>query len=156
MNEVIVILHNIRSTHNVGSIFRTADAAGVTKMYLTGYTPKPIDRFGRPQKDIAKTALGGQEYVRWESGDINNVLKDLKKEGFSIISIEQDERSIVLNDFKTLPKMALILGNEVRGVSKQLRDKSDYIVEIPMHGKKESLNVSVTAGIVLFSLSTNT
>ena len=152
MNEVIVILHNIRSTHNVGSIFRTADAAGATKMYLTGYTPKPVDRFGRPQKDIAKTALGAHEYVSWETGDIRNVLKNLKKEGFSIISIEQDERSVALDDFKTLPKMALILGNEVRGVSKQLRDKSDYIVEIPMHGKKESLNVSVTAGIVLFSL----
>jgi len=152
VSEIIVILHNIRSTHNVGSIFRTADAVGVTKMYLTGYTPKPIDRFGRVQKDIAKTALGACEYVSWEAGDVSKVMSDLKKEGFSIISIEQDEHSIALQDFKALPKMVLLLGNEVRGISKQLRDKSNYIVEIPMHGKKESLNVSVTAGIVLFSL----
>ena len=152
MSEIVIILHNIRSTHNVGSMFRTADAAGVKKIYLTGYTPKPIDRFGRPQKDIAKTALGAQEYIKWEASEINDTLKHLKEDGFSIVSVEQDSRSVPIDTFKPAGKIALVLGNEVKGVSKQLRDKSDSIVEIPMYGKKESLNVSVTAGIVLFML----
>jgi len=153
MNETVVILHNIRSTHNVGSVFRTADAAGVNRMYLTGYTPLPIDRFGRPQKDIAKTALGAQEYISWETNDIQVILKKLKSEGFSIVSIEQDPRSVSVYTYNAPKKVAYIFGNEVRGVSKQLRDKSDTIVEIPMHGKKESLNVSVTVGVVLFVLN---
>lgn len=151
MKETILILHNIRSTHNVGSMFRTADAAGVSKIYLTGYTSSPLDRFGRVQKDIAKTALGAQDYIPWEKGDIAVVLATLKKQGVTIVSVEQDDRSVSLEDFKAPAQVAYILGNEVRGVSKQLRDKSDVIVEIPMLGKKESLNVSVTAGIVLFN-----
>jgi len=149
MKELVVILHNIRSTHNVGSIFRTADAFGVSKMYLTGYTPTPTDRFGREQKDIAKTALGAQMYIPWEQCDIQKALKALRAEEFSIVSVEQDSRSVSLGDYKAPEKVALIFGNEVRGVSKQLRDVSDVIVEIPMQGKKESLNVSVTAGVVL-------
>lgn len=145
-----ILLHNIRSAHNVGSIFRTADAAGVAKIYLTGYTPCPIDRFGRPQKDIAKTALGAEKSVPWEyAKTAQEVIKRLKKEGWSIVGVEQDVRS---RDYReTLPaKCAFVFGNEVRGLSPALRDVCDILVEIPMHGKKESLNVSVTAGIVLF------
>lgn len=93
MKETILILHNIRSTHNVGSMFRTADAAGVSKIYLTGYTSSPLDRFGRVQKDIAKTALGAQDYIPWEKGDITVVLATLKKQGVTIVSVEQDDRS---------------------------------------------------------------
>ncbi|MBL4644354.1 MAG: RNA methyltransferase [Candidatus Pacebacteria bacterium] len=155
MNELIVILHNIRSTHNVGSIFRSADAFGVGKIYLTGYTPSPIDRFGRPQKDIAKTALGAEKYIPWESTDVNDVMATLKKDGFEIVAVEQDNRSVSLQDCAPSKRVALIFGNEVKGVSKQLREKSDTILEIPMLGKKESLNVSVTAGIVLFHLQKN-
>lgn len=156
MKEVTLILHNIRSTHNVGSIFRTADAAGVSKIYLTGYTPSPLDRFGRVQKDIAKTALGAQDYIPWEVDEIGEVLKKLKEEGNSIVSIEQDARAVSVYDFNLPKKCALIFGNEVRGVSKQLRDKSDAVVEIPMYGKKESLNVSVTVGVTLFVLKSST
>ncbi len=153
MNETVVILHNIRSTYNVGSAFRTSDAAGVTKMYLTGYTPSPVDRFGRERKDIAKTALGAQNHVPWEKAELSKVLKKLKKESFSIVSVEQDDRSVSVYKYKAPKKLALIFGNEVRGVSKQIRDKSDKIIEIPMKGVKESLNVSVSVGIVLFLLS---
>lgn len=152
MEEVVLVLHNIRSTHNVGSIFRTADAAGVSKVYLTGYTPTPKDRFGRTQKDIAKTALGAEEYIPWEEGDVTRVFKKLKGEGFEVVCVEQDARAVSADKYKLGKKTALVFGNEVRGVSKQLRDKSDTIVEIPMRGKKESLNVSVAAGVVLFLL----
>lgn len=155
MKEVILILHNIRSTHNVGSMFRTADAFGVSKVYLTGYTPAPIDRFGRIQKDIAKTALGAQEYITWEHQDIKKTVTTLKKNGFEIVAVEQDERSVSLEEYIAPKRLAFIFGNEVRGVSKQLRDVSDSIIEIPMHGKKESLNVSVTAGIVLFAVTSS-
>ena len=150
--EIAVLLHNIRSTHNVGSIFRTADAAGVSKIYLTGYTPSPLDRFGREQKDIAKTALGAQKYISWEcSTTPNAILKKIKSEGWVIIGVEQDSRAIDYRSLKPGNKTLFIFGNEVLGLSRGLRDKCDAIIEIPMHGKKESLNVSVTAGIVLFS-----
>jgi len=156
MKDLIVILHNIRSTHNVGSIFRTADAFGVTKIYLAGYTPAPIDRFGRTQKDIAKTALGAQEYIPWEAGDIESIVGGLKKDGYAVISVEQDKNSIPLRDYTSSEKAALIFGNEVDGVPKQLLEKSDAIIEIPMLGTKESLNVSVSAGVVLFQLRAET
>jgi len=149
-DDYVLILHNIRSTHNVGSIFRTADAAGVSKVYLTGYTPAPRDRFKRIQSNIAKTALGAEETVTWEQGELAAVRRKLKNAGFTIISVEQDKRATPLAEFVPRPKTAFIFGNEVRGVSKQVRDSSDEIVEIPMLGTKESLNVSVSVGIVLF------
>lgn len=152
MKEINIILHNIRSTHNVGSIFRSADAFNVTKIYLTGYTPSPLDRFGRVQKDIAKTALGAESCVAWEQSDIRTLIETLRADGFTIASIEQDSRAQSLYTYKPQTKIAIILGNEVRGVSKQIRDKSDVIIEIPMLGQKESLNVSVSAGITLFQL----
>ncbi len=149
--ETVVILHNIRSTHNVGSIFRTADGVGVQKIYITGYTPTPKDRFGREVKEIHKTALGAEKSVQWENTDINSILTQLKKEGFYITAIEQDPKAVRLPNYKRKhKKVAFILGNEIRGVSKALKEKCDNIVEIPMMGKKESLNVSTAAGIVLF------
>ncbi len=147
----IVILHNIRSAENVGSMFRTAEAAGVKKIYLTGYTPTPIDNFGRKRKDIAKTALGAEDFVNWEQKkNIFSLLEKLKKEYF-IISIEQDKNSINYKKLKSQPKNIFIVGNEVKGLSKKVLSKCDVIAEIPMNGKKESLNVSVALGIVLFN-----
>lgn len=150
-NEAVVVLHNIRSVYNVGSVFRTADAVGVSKIYLTGYTPIPIDRFGRERKDIAKSALGAQNSVEWEYvKNISSVFKKLKKEQFEIVAVEQAETSIDYKKFKPKEKVAFLFGNEVRGVSKSLLEKCDNIIEIPMRGEKESLNVSVSAGVVLF------
>jgi 23S rRNA (guanosine2251-2'-O)-methyltransferase len=152
MKEVAVLLHNVRSTHNVGSIFRTADAAGVSKIFLTGYTPTPIDRFNQVRPDIAKTALGAEKFVPWEySKSPASTLKRLRKEGWTIVGVEQDKHSQDFRKFKAKGKTLLIFGNEVLGISKSLRDACDVLIEIPMHGKKESLNVSVSAGIVLFS-----
>ncbi len=151
MSEIAILLHNIRSTHNVGSIFRTSDAAGVAKMYLSGYTPTPIDRFGRPQKDIAKTALGAEKTTPWEYFKTpQKLISRLKGEGWMVVGVEQDNRSIDYRNFKPTSKTLLIFGNEVLGISPVLLKQCDTIVEIPMHGKKESLNVSVAAGIILF------
>jgi len=150
-NKVIVILYNIRSVYNVGSVFRTADAIGVSKIYLTGYTPAPLDRFGRERKDIAKSALGAEKVVSWEQFKKTDLLfSKFKKEGFDIVAVEQSENSIDYKKFKPKRKTAFLFGNEVRGISKSLLKKCDKIIEIPMKGKKESLNVSVSAGVVLF------
>ena len=150
--EIAVLLHNVRSAHNVGSIFRTADAAGVSKIYLTGHTPAPLDRFGRIRKDIAKTALGAEKHVPWEHhASSTRPIARLKKEGWKIVGVEQDARARDYRAFKIKNRTVFVFGNEVRGLSKDLRKKCDALVKIPMHGKKESLNVSVVAGIVLFS-----
>lgn len=147
-----VILHNIRSAHNVGSVFRTADGAGVARIYLTGYTPRPVDRFGRAQPEIQKTSLGAGEYVTWEAADdIAAVIDALKTEGFAIVAVEQNARAVSLHDFKKPPKAAYIFGNETEGIEPAVLDLADTIVEIPMQGRKESLNVAVAAGIALFS-----
>jgi 23S rRNA (guanosine2251-2'-O)-methyltransferase len=155
--ETILILHNIRSVYNVGSIFRTADAAGVTKIILTGYTPTPLDRFKRPRLDLQKVALGAEQTVAWEySKNPFAAIFKLKQEGVAIVAIEQDPRSTSIFSYakhKSKVPVALVLGNEVRGLSKALLNKCDAIVEIPMRGKKESLNVSVAAGIVLFTIT---
>lgn len=151
-HEMAVLLHNIRSAHNVGSIFRTADAAGVSRVYLSGYTPTPRDRFGRVQRHIAKTALGAETCIPWDYAvSPTALISNLKKEGWVVVGIEQDKRARDYRSFKWRDKTLLIFGNEVRGLSKELRGKCDALVEIPMHGKKESLNVSVAAGIVLFA-----
>lgn len=147
----MILLHNIRSAHNVGSIFRTADGAGVSEIILSGYTPCPVDTFGRPQKDIKKTALGAEHTIPWRYvKSPGSQLRALKKEGVQIVGIEQDARSIDYRMFAETGTTLYIVGNEVRGISKALRDSCDTLLEIPMHGKKESLNVSVAAGIVLF------
>lgn len=153
--EIQVLLHNIRSAHNVGSIFRTADAAGVTKVLLSGYTPTPADTFGRIQKDIAKTALGAERFLPWKYAKEPKVLlQKARKEGFEIVGIEQDARAQDYRSFKMGKKTLFLLGNEVRGLSPALRGACDTILEIPMRGEKESLNVAVAAGIVLFNTQT--
>ncbi len=159
--EVFIVLHNIRSLYNVGSIFRTADARGIKKIYLTGYTPIPTDRFGKIRTEIHKTALGAEKTVDWEKyRDIGKLIAKLKRrtdldvhQGRSlIVAVEQSPKSINYKKFKSKYPVALIFGNEVRGISPQILKKCDKIIEIPMHGKKESLNVSVAAGIILFSI----
>ncbi len=151
MLRVAVVLHNVRSAHNVGSIFRTSDAAGVSKIFLTGYTPTPLDRFGRPQKEITKTALGAEHTVAWEYfGTVQSVLRKLRAEGFRIVGVELDDRAVDFRTFKKTGPTAFVFGNEVRGLSPSLRKECDVLVEIPMRGTKESLNVSVAAGIILF------
>ncbi len=151
--QIHILLHNIRSTHNVGAILRTADAVGVTKVYFSGYTPAPIDRFGRQRKDIIKASLGAEKTVKWESiSNSIDLIKKLKKQGFTILSLEQDTRSIDYKKAKLINNTLLIVGNEVDGVDKSILDLSDEIIEIPMLGKKESLNVSVATGIVLYEI----
>lgn len=151
--EIAVLLHNIRSSHNVGSIFRTSDAAGVGKIFLSGYTPIPIDRFGRPQKEITKTALGAEKNIPWEFFKTpQKLISDLKKEGWAVVGVEQDKRAIDYRTFKSAGKTLFIFGNEVLGISPSLRKLCDTLIEIPMYGKKESLNVSVAAGVILFSV----
>jgi len=151
ISQICLLLHNIRSAHNVGSIFRTAEATGVSKIYLSGYTPAPMDRFGRMRKDITKVSLGAEKDVEWETvGDIRELIKNFKK--VKIVAVEQDKRSISYKDIKLDNNILLIFGNEVDGIEKEILDLCDQIIEIPMHGKKESLNVSVATGIILYSL----
>lgn len=153
VTQIHLLLHNIRSTHNVGAIFRTADATGVKKIYVSGITPAPIDRFGRARPDISKASLGAEKTVEWESiSDVKDLIKNLKKEKFQIIAVEQDKRSIDYKELKKKENILVIVGNEVDGVDKELLDLCDEIVEIPMLGKKESLNVSVATGVILYSL----
>jgi tRNA G18 (ribose-2'-O)-methylase SpoU len=150
--EFAVLLHNVRSAHNVGSIFRTADAAGVSRIFLSGYTPRPVDRFDRPVPEITKTALGAEKFIPWEyAKSPNSFIKRLKKDGWQIVGVEQDDQAVDYKTFHPDKRTVFILGNEVLGLSKSLCDLCDALVEIPMRGKKESLNVSVAAGIVLFS-----
>ncbi len=153
MKDVVLILDNIRSVHNVGSIFRTAETAGVSKVYCLGTTPTPLDRFSQKRKDFAKVALGAEDLVAWEYLEVGEALiRKLKKEGFQIVALEQDEESVDYRKIKFGDKVALVVGNEVGGVSKSLLKLVDEIAEIPMKGKKESLNVSVATGIMLFEL----
>jgi len=151
--QKVLILENIRSTLNVGAIFRTADAIGIDKIYLCGITPTPIDRFGRKRKDVAKSALGAEESVEWEQApSASACAEELKKSGFSIVALEQTKDSIDYKEYTPENKTAVILGNEVDGVSKDLLGITDVVVDIPMNGIKESLNVSVSVGILLYRL----
>lgn len=151
--EQILILDNIRSTHNVGAIFRTADAVGVEKIYLCGITPAPIDRFGRVRADIAKSALGAEKSVGWEQVKSTPLLiKKLKKLGFQIIAIEQSKDSIDYKNIKSKAKCAVVMGNEVEGIPESTLKLCNVVAEIPMNGEKESLNVSVAAGIALYKI----
>ncbi|MBU6232057.1 MAG: TrmH family RNA methyltransferase [Patescibacteria group bacterium] len=151
--DIRLLLDDIRSVHNAGSIFRTAECAGVSMIYCFGTTPMPLDRFGQKRKDFAKVSLGAEDLVGWEHvADWKPLIKRLKKEGFKIIAVEQSTKSVDHRRLRSDSKMLLILGNEVDGVSKPLLDSSDLIAEIPIHGKKESLNVSVAAGVALFSI----
>ena len=151
--ERILILPDIRSAINVGAIFRTADAVGISKIYLTGYTPRPTDKFGRIQKDIAKSALGAETWIKWEyQKSLISLISKLKKSGYKIIAVEQDKRAVDYKKVKISDKTAIIMGPEVLGLNKNILDKCDTIAQIPMHGKKESLNVSVACGVALFRI----
>lgn len=151
--KAYVILHNVRSVHNVGSIFRTADAAGVSKIFLTGHTPTPHDRFGRERKDLAKVALGAEKSVDWEYQKTTPALiKKLHKEGVYVVAIEQSKGSVNYKKIHPKKVMAFVYGNEVEGIPASILKMCDAVAEIPMAGKKESLNVSVSAGITLFGI----
>ena len=146
-----LILHNVRSHYNVGAMFRTADGAGVARVFLAGITPSPIDRFGRPVPEIHKTALGAELEIPWEVvSDIIPLIKKLQSEGVQVVAVEQSGTSVVLSDFKVPPSVAYIMGSETEGLPAEILEAVDVMVEIPMLGKKESLNVSVAAGIVLY------
>ena len=150
------MLDNIRSLHNVGSIFRTSDAVGVEKLYLCGITPTPLDRLGRVRPPFTKVALGSEENVKWEKrASTWRVLDKLKSEGYKIYAIEQDEKSVPYYKIGGSGKIALVVGHEVRGLPESVLSRADKILDIPMDGIKESLNVSVAYGIVVYSLKYN-
>ena len=153
MKECILILDNIRSVANVGSIFRTADCLGVSKIVLAGITPRPTDRFGRKRRDFAKVSLGAEDSVKWEyDKEVGLAIDKLKKKKFEIVALEQIANAENIRNFKPRARFALIVGNEVSGVSREALDMADRVVEISMMGTKESLNVSVAAGVALFKL----
>jgi len=146
-NSFVVVLDNIRSMNNVGSVFRTSDAFLCEKIYLCGITPKP------PHRDIQKTALGATESVDWEYfSSTNEVIDLLKKEDYTVISIEQVEKSTLLHEFvpEKSRKYAFVFGHEVSGVDQEIVDKSDFCIEIPQFGTKHSLNISVSCGLVIW------
>jgi len=146
---VIVILDNIRSAHNVGSIFRTCDAFLIDKIILCGITAIP------PNKEIRKTALGSSESVDWRYyKNTEEVIMKLKKKDYQIIAVEQANKSIKLESFRPENKKryAIIFGNEIKGISQKIIDNSDSVIEIPQFGTKHSLNVSVSAGIVIWDI----
>ena len=149
--EAILILNDIRSVFNVGALFRTADAVGITKIVISGFTPAPIDRFGRTRSDLAKSALGAEQVVPWEQvPNIFDCLNTYKKAGYQIIGLEQAPHSVDYKQVTPAEKMVFVLGTETVGMSSELIDQCDIIAEIPMRGTKESLNVSVAAGILLY------
>ncbi len=160
MPEIILLLHNIRSTHNVGSIFRTAEGFGVARIILSGYTPYPkVANDARlphiadkVTSQIHKTALGAELLVPFEHHDTLD-MGTLAVAGYQIVALEQARRSINLRDYAPPAKIALLLGEEVHGITPELLAEVDDIVEIPMHGQKESFNVSVAAGIALYQLA---
>lgn len=146
---IIVLLDDIRSLHNIGSVFRTADAFLIEKIYLCGITATP------PNKEIHKTALGATETVAWEyAKNVLEVVNQLKHDNVNVYAVEQTENAVMLNDFQpeSNTKYALIFGNEVKGVSQEAINASDGVIEIPQLGSKHSLNISVSAGIVLWDL----
>ena len=150
-----VVLDNVRSVHNVGSIFRTANAAGIERIFLCGITPTPLDVKGRKRSDFAKAALGAEETIVWEHFTSTvSCLQKLQQEKYFIIAIEQDEKSVDYKTVKTVANenCAFVIGAEVEGISKDALDCSDVIAEIPMLGSKESLNVTIAFGVALYRI----
>lgn len=143
-----VILHNIRSSYNVGSILRSSDALGISKVYLGGYTPNP-----EKDQSVCKTALGAEKYVPWETvWHTHKLITKLAQQGVTIVALEQSKKSVDLKDYMPMFPMALLVGNEIRGLSGAMLTHADRIIEIPMSGKKESLNVSVAFGIAAYDI----
>lgn len=158
-HEIILIAHNIRSIFNVGSILRTAEGFGVRKVFATGWTPTPNNGLPHVQKKLLsslhKTALGAEKIIDFKYENNLDVLIDqLIQDGFRIVGLEQNERSIDLRSYKPTAKIALILGEEVHGIDHSILGRCNDLIEIPMFGQKESFNVSVAAGIAIYELST--
>lgn len=160
MPQIIVIAHNIRSTHNIGAIFRTSEGFGITKIIISGYSPYPtlptgdtrLPHISRKLTDqIHKTALGAETIVPFEYQEVPDIAA-LRDDGYRIVGLEQDTRAIMLPGYIPPAKVALLLGEEVEGITNELRDACDDLIEIPMVGQKESFNVSVAAGIALYQL----
>jgi 23S rRNA (guanosine2251-2'-O)-methyltransferase len=154
--SLVLIAHDIRSAHNVGALFRTASGAGIEKIFLTGYTlvpPKATKLYlSRAEKDLQKTALGAEAEVPFATGEVTAVIADLKQAGYKLIGLEQAERAV---DYRTpveSTKVALLIGTEVMGIPEELQALCDALYEIPMHGAKNSLNVSVATGIALYQI----
>ncbi len=163
--QLVVIAHNIRSIHNVGAILRTCEGFAVHEFWATGYTPYPVipsdSRLphirDRQTGQIAKTALGAEKLVRIKhTDDATRLLAQLKSQGFTIAALEQSKQSIYLTGYHPPQKLALLLGEEVHGITPELLNLCDVTLEIPMKGRKESFNVSVAGGIALYALATNT
>lgn len=151
MHKFYLILPNIRSCHNVGAMFRTADACGVTKLFLVGYTATP------PKKEIDKVALGAETWMPWEHRkDLKRLITSLKKKGVKIIGLEKNDRSVDIGTLQIDTDVALIVGNEVDGITPDIQALCDIVAHIPMHGKKESLNVSIAAGIAMYEIKERT
>lgn len=143
--DFYIVCHNVRSRENVGSVFRTSDAFGVSKIYLTGYTPTP------PHEKISKTALGAEKSVPWEKRrSVSALVKELKNKNIKIVALEQASRSVLLKKFKPRFPLAIAVGNEVKGLPPSILGRADAVIEIPMRGKKESLNVAVAFGIAAY------
>ncbi|MDP1884392.1 MAG: TrmH family RNA methyltransferase [Candidatus Moranbacteria bacterium] len=155
--KLYIIAHNIRSAHNVGAIFRSCDGAGVQKIFLTGYSQRPAEEDkeikSKPEKMLEKTALGAQLSVEWEGADdLAALIVRLKKAGVQIVALEKTDSSLNIKKFKPAFPMALILGHEVDGVKDEILRMCDAVIDIPMRGKKESLNVSVATGIAIYEI----
>ena len=144
---LIIVLDNIRSLNNIGSVFRTADCFRIEKIYLCGITATP------PHRDIHKTAIGATETVDWEHQESSlEVVKHLQDQGWKCHAIEQTENALMLNEFQPKEKIAIVMGNEVEGVEQEVIDQCDGVIEIPQFGSKHSLNISVCTGIVVWDL----
>ena len=159
MRKIIVIAHDIRSTHNVGALLRTAECMGVEHVFFTGYTPYPTKNndsrlphiANKLSKQIHKTALGTEDTIAWsQNDDITSVIRSIKNDGYMLVALEQDKNSIPLTNFNPPDKCALLIGREVEGIDRQLLAMCESIVEIPQFGKKESLNVVQAVAIALY------
>lgn len=161
MTDIVLIAHNLRSTHNVGSLLRTAEGLSLKKVILSGYTPYPLsendDRLPhisqKIDRQIAKTALGAETMIDWQHTiDLEATINNLKAEGYVVAGLEQSAASIKLNDYRSPAKVALILGREVYGIEPEIMTLCDLLLEIPMYGKKESFNVVQAAAMALYQL----
>lgn len=149
----VVILHNIRSAHNVGSIFRTADGAGFSKVYLSGFSPAPLNKYGIKNSKISKVSLGAEDFLEWESvEDILDLISRLKGDGYSVFAVEQSDDSVKYDSVEFEGDFALIMGSETEGLPGEVLETCDKVLEIPMNGEKTSLNVAVAFGIVAYGL----
>ena len=161
MNRLVLIAHNLRSSHNVGSLLRTSEGFGIEEVYLSGHTPYPLqaqdERLPHLAKkqhaQISKTALGAEKSLGKHTANVNDLLEKLHSEGFVIAALEQAPNSQHISDYKTPEKLAIIAGREVEGIEPEILDKCDVVLEIPMQGQKESFNVSVAAAIAIFHSS---